>query len=211
MCKAAGGHFSFKGDATKKSLPQALYVQAMKTYPVVNEDFDTTNFYFDDPAAFDEDGHLSKYEQMCDLFLEGSLEMRYCKKCYPDRTGAIEEFEQFLKTPFRTRDANLSQDFQKKRGDSKQSFIVMLRQLAIMSNIDWVLHIFSNRHTGRRALDMHNLPIEADSLQHAAQEIKNQIEALHSSLTNTIQTGLQNIKHPQQPFKHLLEAEQSVS
>jgi hypothetical protein len=203
MCKSAPS-FSFVGDALKKNLPISLYVEAMKTYPVGNEDFDDA-WYLTDLSEAGCGEEMVTSETISDLFLEGKFEIRYCQQCYPDIPSAIEDFEKFLRTPFKTKDATLLQEFQRKKAEAKDSFIVLLRQVAIMNHFDWLLHLHSNKHTGKQGNPLQNLPAEVDFLQNTTQEIKKQIVSLEIALKNHIVSAVQGLKPP--PFKHLLVEE----
>lgn len=207
MCTSAPA-FSFVGDALKKNLPISLYVEAMKTYPVVNEDFEEA-WYLTDLTESGCGEEMVTSETISDLFLEGKLSIRYCQQCYPDIPSAIEDFEKLLRTPFKTKDTTLLQEYQRKKAEARESFIVLLRQVAIMSHFDWLLHQHSNKHTGKQGNPLLNLPAEVDFLQNTTQEIKKQIVALEIGLKthidSSVQLAVQGIKFP--PHKHLLAAE----
>jgi hypothetical protein len=204
MCQAAGSLFSFKGDATKKNLPIALYVEAMKTYSPIAEDFDTEVFYANDPAEIECGKECVMLDENHDCFLDGNYEMRYCQQCYPDLSEAIETFESFLKKPFRSPDSSLFANYKKKKTEIKEDFMGLLRKIAIMSHIDWVLHIHSNKHTGRRQIDV---PAEVDNMQTSVGEVKKQIMQLEVVLKHEMNDMVDKVKKHAPPHRHLLEAE----
>jgi hypothetical protein len=204
MCKAAGPSFSFKGDANKKILPIALYVEVMKTFSPIIDDFDTDVFYTNDPAAIDCCKDCVMLEENHDCFLDGNYEMRYCHKCYPELSEAIEQFESFLKKSFRSPDSSSVADYKRKKTEIKEEFTGLLRKIAIMSQFDWVLHIHSNKHTGRRQIDV---PAEVDNLQTSVGEVKKQIMQLEVVLKHQMNDMVEKVKRHAPPHRHLLEAE----
>ncbi len=82
-----------------------------------------------------------------DFFLDGTAEMRYCAQCYPELPAALSAMTAYCHTPFPFKDTmNFSDrrqaltDFNAKKATATKEFVARLRDIAVLSHFDWVLH-----------------------------------------------------------------------
>lgn len=183
-CIAAGASNFFRGDPKKKSVPLPLYFETIKTYTLVDEDFDV-EFHNLEADALTTYGDELEVLDFNDFFMENCGQMRYCAHCYPEIPSAVEAMSNFQQAPFALKTSmalnerkQALADFNAKKTAAKKEFVAKLREVAICSHFDWMLHIHSNKHNHRKSMNIDDLPDEVDGLHHSVVAVKNQITQL---------------------------------
>ena len=198
-CIAAGVPNFFRGDPKKKSVPLPLYLETVKTYNVVDEDFDIE---FHDATAKTLKSYGDELEVLDfnDFFMDNCGQMRYCAQCYPEIPSAVEAMVNFQQAPFALKTSMaLSErkqaliEFNSKKAAVKKEFVAKLREVAILSHFDWMLHMYSNKHNNRKSMNMNDLPDEGDGLHHSIVSVKSQITQLELFLKSNFETVVKKI------------------
>jgi hypothetical protein len=189
-CRAAGASNFFKGNPDKKSVPHSLYVEAIKTYILVDEDFDV-EFHDTTVEVLKTYGDDLEVLDFNDFFMENLSQMRYCVQCYPELPSAVEAMSKFYQASFvvktsmaLTERKHALLDFNAKKAAAKKEFIAKLREVAICSHFDWVLHLNSNKHNHKKSMNMDDLPQEVDGLHQSVVAVKHQITQLELVFKN---------------------------
>ena len=192
-CKAAGASNFFKGNPEKKSVPLSLYVETIKTYTLVDDDFDV-KFHeatVEDLNTYGEELEVLDYNE---FFMENLSQMRYCAQCYPELPSAVEAMSKFYQAPFvvktsmaLTERKQALLDFNAKKAAAKKEFIAKLREVAICSHFDWVLHLNSNKHNHKKSMNMDDVPREVDGIHQSVVAVKHQIIHLELVFRNRME------------------------
>jgi len=189
-CVAAGAPNFFRGDPKKKSVSLSLYVEAIKTYTLVDEDFDVEfhNLAVEVLKTYGEDLEVLDFN---DFFMENCGQMRYCAHCYPEIPSAVEAMIIFQQAPFALKTSmalnerkQALAEFNLKKTTAKKEFVAKLREVAICSHFDWMLHIQSNKHNHRKSMNIDDLPDEMDGVQKSVVSVKHQIAQLELVFQN---------------------------
>lgn len=157
FCVAQGGRNSWKGDPMKKMVTPALYLEVMKTYVPCDEDYDAN---FPDILNEERFKDISQLE-VNDYFFERLFPMLYCSQCYPDLPSVVSKMDeiQSFNLPyqrgtgadfFATR-AKLVGDLKTYKETKKAEFSALLKQISILSEFDWQLHLRSAKHRHQEA------------------------------------------------------------
>jgi hypothetical protein len=215
-CRAAGTPNFFKGNPDKKSVPHSLYVEAIKTYTLVDEDFDV-EFHDASVDAIKSYGEDLEVLDFNEFFMENCLQMRYCAQCYPEVSAAVEAMSKFFQAPFAVKTSmsvverrQALEEFNTKKATMKKEFVAKLREVSICSHFDWVLHLQSNKHNHKKNMNIDDLPQEVDGLHQSVVAVKNQILQLELVFKNQMEDLMRRMaEKPTTPkvSQHMLMSE----
>ncbi len=204
-CVASGQSNYFKGNPQLKSVPLPLYIETIKTYVIVDADFDV-DFHSqttETVKTWCKEGGLEVLEYN-DFFLEGTAEMRYCVQCYPELPAALSAMTAYCHAPIPFKDTmNFSDrrqalaDFNAKKATATKEFVARLRDIAILSHFDWVLHVQSSKHTHKKQVTLEQLPDEILDTNKQLSEIKksiSQVELLLKPIKKLYEHICQNVQ-----------------
>ena len=195
-CHAQGGGPNlWKGDAKKKFITMRLYLQVIKFYiPELGD------YCAEFPEVYED-----STEDTTDIrklptniyFFDYMFPMMYCAKCYPDIPEAIAAMDAYQ---------TYTPEFQKEKGSDhsnyyaerhkiltdlksqkelkKNEFSLFLKQISIMSEFDWTLHLFSDKHNMKDCVK----PVaeEVKDVKTVLEVVKNEILGLSSVMTGQV-------------------------
>ena len=200
----------WKGNSNLKCVSAKLYLEALKTYIPVPDDYDAD---FPDTLKDDNSDGLQQLDAN-DYFFDSYCPMLYCEKCYPDLPNAIVAMKllQDYVPPFdsskkKTGDASVFyserarvlEDLKAMKASKKSEFCELMKQISIMSEDDWKLHTFSARHQHREAPKA--VELEIIDVKGILESIKLQIVALE------VRMGVSAGKTADELAKRLLDNE----
>ena len=148
-----------------------------------------------EPASFPDEIVEEKHPGLSqldvnDYFFDRCFPMLYCFQCYPDLSRAVERMDalQAFNLPyergtgadfFTTRQKQIS-DLKAYKESKKAEFSVALKQISLMSELDWQLHLRSAKHQHKEAPKA--VGLEILDVKGLLEGIKHQIVALETKM-----------------------------